>query len=316
MPSAVEVVDLPKSSSATLRLVQASEAEMIESSTMGATSWRGPLNVGSYLRREAHLRNQVLTRNGGITYWVLVDTADFYARFGWKVYPSKHIDLYAKSIYDRGDDLPTASMLAAVDLEELCRVDEAMLRSDMATSTPPDSCIRVSLLPDVATMQWHHAREDFLAQELLGRRPLCKGALARIADGKRAWCIWTRKFGANRDDNVLNILRLVVEGETNVVRQTVAATGNGDLNTSDQATVAAIAAILRAALFEASGWEMASVQLWNPSPLSVMAAKIVDPSAKVVDRYHESLASLRWHGPTPLEGTEIDWICNEKYAWC
>ncbi|KAL9603223.1 MAG: hypothetical protein Q9179_002262 [Wetmoreana sp. 5 TL-2023] len=75
MPSAVEVVDLPKSSSATLRLVQASEAEMIESSTMGATSWRGPLNVGSYLRREAHLRNQVLTRNGGITYWVLVDTA-------------------------------------------------------------------------------------------------------------------------------------------------------------------------------------------------------------------------------------------------
>ncbi|KAL9603222.1 MAG: hypothetical protein Q9179_002261 [Wetmoreana sp. 5 TL-2023] len=161
-------------------------------------------------------------------------------------------------------------------------------------------------------MQWHHAREDFLAQELLGRRPLCKGALARIADGKRAWCIWTRKFGANRDDNVLNILRLVVEGETNVVRQTVAATGNGDLNTSDQATVAAIAAILRAALFEASGWEMASVQLWNPSPLSVMAAKIVDPSAKVVDRYHESLASLRWHGPTPLEGTEIDWICNEN----
>lgn len=75
MPSANGPTDLPDSASPTLRLVQANEAEMIESSTMNADSWRGSLDVNAYLEREAHLRNTNLNRNGGITYWILVDTA-------------------------------------------------------------------------------------------------------------------------------------------------------------------------------------------------------------------------------------------------
>lgn len=74
MPSATETSNLPESSSTTLKLVEATDAEMIESSTLGSVSWRGPLDIDGYLRREAHLRNQTLTRNGGITYWVLVDS--------------------------------------------------------------------------------------------------------------------------------------------------------------------------------------------------------------------------------------------------
>lgn len=48
---------------------------MVESSTMNAMSWRGPIDVDAYLRREAHLRTTEMNRNGGITYWILVDTA-------------------------------------------------------------------------------------------------------------------------------------------------------------------------------------------------------------------------------------------------
>lgn len=75
MPVLLNTMDLPDSSAPTLQLVQATEPEIIESSTLGSISWGGPLDKSDYLRREAHLRNQPLTRDGGITYWILVDTA-------------------------------------------------------------------------------------------------------------------------------------------------------------------------------------------------------------------------------------------------
>ena len=73
MPSVMDSMDLPPSSSPFLQLVQANEAEMIESSTMNAATWRGSLTVEDYLKREAHLRDTDFIQNGGITYWILVD---------------------------------------------------------------------------------------------------------------------------------------------------------------------------------------------------------------------------------------------------
>lgn len=75
MPSAIDTADLPSGSSPNLQLVQANEAEITDLSRMNAVSWRGPLDVNAYLEREAHLRDTDLNRNGGITYWILVDTA-------------------------------------------------------------------------------------------------------------------------------------------------------------------------------------------------------------------------------------------------
>lgn len=73
MPAPIDAMDLPRSSAPTLQLLQATESEMIETSTLGSVSWKGPVDTKDYLRREAHLRDQALTRHGGITYWVLVD---------------------------------------------------------------------------------------------------------------------------------------------------------------------------------------------------------------------------------------------------
>jgi hypothetical protein len=43
----------------------------------------------------------------------------------------------------------------------------------------------------------------------------------------------------------------------------------------------------------------------------------LDPNAKVTIRDTESIASMQWHpehnGPV---ADRIDWISNEKYAWC
>ncbi|KAL8871595.1 MAG: hypothetical protein Q9174_002607 [Haloplaca sp. 1 TL-2023] len=399
MPSATNTIDLPKSSSPTLRLVQATDAEVLECSTLGSTIWKGPLDLEAYLRREAHLRNTDLARDGGITYWVLVDTElpqaregprrilsscetirkrglvarsggnvkevishgigsvfcdpryrskgyaqrmmvelaqildtwqqkegdhadfsvlwsdigkDFYAKRGWKVYPSSHIDLTPKPAQGDSHKLPEPSILLQGDIKELCSTDEAWLRASMATASSWSSGMCVAVLPDAATMQWHHAREEFLAQELNLRPPYHKGALATSSDGRRTWCIWTRTF----NQNVLHILRLAVEGESPFSRGLATTSSSEDRSETDHDMELAIAAILSLAQREASAWRMTSVELWNPSPLTVRAAKLIDNSAKVIDRDDESLTSLRWHGQNHSEGTEIEWIANEKYAWC
>ncbi|KAL8640023.1 MAG: hypothetical protein Q9228_003012 [Teloschistes exilis] len=281
MPSAVDTTELPKGTSPTLKLVQASGAEMVESSTMNAMSWRGPIDVDAYLRREAHLRTTEMNHNGGITYWILVDTAAA-----------------------TGSD----GMQRILSSCETIR-KQALIAQSNAT-------VKDVICHDVKTMHWHHAREEFLAQELLGRLPVAKGALTTTSDGRRAWCIWTRTFGAEEDENILNILRLVVEGESACDRQAINAPGEESDHGSHQPLVAAIASILRAAQLEASDWGMTSVQFWNPSPLSVLAAEYLDPLAKIICREDESLTSLRWHKEPPSDPTRIDWISNEKYGWC
>ncbi|KAL8854405.1 MAG: hypothetical protein Q9221_000892 [Calogaya cf. arnoldii] len=388
-------MDLPQSSAPTLRLVQATENEMIESSTLGSTSWKGPLDTNGYLGREAHLRNQELTRDGGITYWILVDTAaapkpdgsrkilascetirkraliaqpgaavresichgigsvhcnqkyrgrgfgrrmmvelanlldtwqqkegeradfsDFYARLGWKTYPSTHIALPPKSSHEQAVGFPEAAILTSEDIGGLCSTDEANLRSEMAESTIAGSDVRVALIPDAATMRWHHAREEYLAKVLLDRCPTSKGAMAKTTDGGRVWCIWTRTFGASQEQHVLNILRLSIEGESNFSQPALSGATDNFHHHLQQSQVKALAAILQAAQVEAFDWSMSSVQSWTPSPLAVLAARHLEPYAEIIERRDESLPSLRWHGKPVPDNAKVDWISNEKFGWC
>lgn len=68
-------VSLPKGDSPTLALVHPTGKEQLIQSTLNGAEWRGALSLAAYLRREATLSQQALTRDGGITYWILVDTA-------------------------------------------------------------------------------------------------------------------------------------------------------------------------------------------------------------------------------------------------
>ena len=73
-PPAFTASRLPSSSSPSLSLVPATPAEKEDCWRINAQSWRGALDVSSYLQREQHLQNQEQNRDGGIVFWILVDT--------------------------------------------------------------------------------------------------------------------------------------------------------------------------------------------------------------------------------------------------
>lgn len=180
----------------------------------------------------------------------------------------------------------------------------------------PHNKTRVALIPDLKTMQWHHAREEFAGREMLGREPEIKGAYTGCEGSSQVWCIWTRTFGSTEAGNTLNILRIFVEGEENSVRDGSKTGGQlVDLKSTDQARLQGAAAVLRAAQVEAARWDMKDVQIWNPSPLVVLAARQIEPSTELIYREDESIASLRWHGE-PEDRTTVEWVSNEKYGWC
>ncbi len=205
--------------------------------------------------------------------------------------------------------------LRANDLGELCSLDERLLRAGIVRDLPPEKT-RVALIPDLNVMQWHHAREEFAGREMLDREPEIKGAYMDCEDGSQVWCIWTRTFGSTEAGNTLNILRLFIEGENNTVRdESQVAHDLKNLKSIHQAKLQGAAAVLHAAQIEAAKWDMKDVQIWNPSPLVVLASREIEPSTEVVHRDDESIASLRWHGK-PEDRLGVEWVGNEKYAWC
>lgn len=189
-------------------------------------------------------------------------------------------------------------------MAKLCALDETLTRKRLARWNGDNTA--VALICDHATVQWHHAREEFVANELLGKKPMIKGAVADV-NGHRVWCIWSRVWANEnpslREGNVLHIIRLVVEDD------------NLDYQGSDELPehIAGIVAVLRFASQQAFEWHMQEVELWNPQPRSLLAAQQLDNAAKVIHRDHESVTSLRWYGD---EEDQIEWLENEKYGWC
>jgi len=214
--------------------------------------------------------------------------------------------------------LPATAPLYADDLPDLCRADEATLKNRIATSTlQVVSAVLVALIPDLQTLQWHHAREEFVAKELSDKLPEVKGAIVRGQEGSRVWSIWTRTFGNEEDGHTLNILRIVIEGEEDFERQTLGQEPSmSSLGPSDQHRVLAAASVLQAARQEAAAWIMNDVQIWNPTTLATLAVKHLYPSATLIHRDAESIASLRWRSPSMYPAIDVQWIGNEKYGWC
>jgi len=64
--------NLPSKDSADLHLVVATSEENLAQQNSNSTEWRGALSLEAYLRREDHLVNQALTKDGGLTAWMLV----------------------------------------------------------------------------------------------------------------------------------------------------------------------------------------------------------------------------------------------------
>lgn len=385
-------LELPTSDSPDLRLVVGTAEECLAQAQANSTEWRGALSLPAYLRREDHLMQQVLTKDGGLTPWMLVHqpsgTSDadrrvicgcesikkkalvaqdgnvkevvahgiasvfcpphfrgrgyagrmmadlgkklggwqggdqdvgfsvlysdigkkFYAARGWKAFPSAHIALNAST--KAPSDLPTASPLKAADLPQLCEADSQLLHGRLGKTSKPS----VALVPDVHTLNWHHAREEFIADELYSRTADIKGAIVGTEPGRRAWCIWARVWTNPNEEaaNTLHILRLVAEDEA--FSDFEPASGEVPSDANSAAVVGQVAALLAAAQAEAEKWHMEHVEVWNPANVTLAAARMLDASSEVVHRESASIASLRWYGEG--DGTNLSWVCNEKYGWC
>ena len=251
---------------------------------------------------------------------------------------------------------PSVKPIHAEDLYDLCQADEKLLRAGLARFGAASKKTRVALLPDVEVMQWHHARENFIASKLLGKTPTTRGVQVSMRDGSRVWAIWTRTFQRDQAENTLHILRIVIEdedcymelhdesnenhGHTNG-NTNGHTNGHGSKNGSKHANrhsnglnddqgselkkdrlnsesremhMEAVAACLQAAQLEAAEWKMSQVDLWNPSPTVLAAAKACHPEVELVHRDTESIASLLWYGPK--DPNDVEWVCNEKFGWC
>lgn len=230
----------------------------------------------------------------------------FYAARGWQAFPSAHIALPPQE--NTKDKLSEVGLLKAEDIPELCKVDEELIRERMLRDKSEKPA--VAILPDNRTIEWHHAREDFVANEILGKKPTIKGAVAG-PEGERVWCYWTRVF-SKAEPNVLHILRLVIENPE--FEDFSPANPEQTGSAKDSSTTKAIAAVLAAAQLQAAEWDMKEVQIWNPTSTTLAAAQILDSHAAVVHRDEESIASLLWYGQGSWE--DVVWVGNEKYGWC
>ena len=235
----------------------------------------------------------------------------FYAQFGWKPFPSAHVSLPSidETEFKRdlpGGDLPLAqtSDLTATDVRNAMCSEEVAQRQREALRVASEKfpgTAKVAIEPDYDHFCWHWAREEFYSERLRPDKgqPLVKGA---GNDAVGVYCAWNRNFGEKSDENTLFILRWTYDDP-----KTPAQT---------QATIEAMAAILRRAQREAHEWGMARVEFWNPAPLMQKAVSLLDPTVQVVHREANCIASLRWTGGEKGLGDDVEWYWNEKYAWC
>ncbi|KAL4980893.1 hypothetical protein BDW66DRAFT_123436 [Aspergillus desertorum] len=177
-----------------------------------------------------------------------------------------------------------------------------MLRAPLSSSPPAgdEGKTRFAIIPDHDHMLRHHAKEEFGASKLFGpsKKPEIKGAIAGPA-GNKVWAIWAHRFyrrphSNDSSANTLYILRLVTE--------------------TSSPTSESIKAVLHAAQSETASWELGKVKLWNPPKDLEEVIKVSGVKFERRNRERDSVPCLNWLGEEDPD--EVEWVLNEKYAWC
>ena len=238
----------------------------------------------------------------------------YYAHLGWHPFPNNtHIELHP-SVAPKP---PRATQLLSADLDQLCQKDESMIRRAMTKTS--DTRIRMMFVPDLDHMLWHHKKEEFVCDRLFGKQPLAKGAIVG-QPGNRIWVIWTRRFYGDPESaassNTLYILRLVIENQPAVS----SLLSEGKELPCDPGQLALqveqLKAVLQTAQAEAADWKLLHVKLWDPTPLVQALVELAGIQHCKVERELEGIASLLWNGEGSGKEDTLQWIGNEKFAWC
>ena len=240
----------------------------------------------------------------------------YYAKLGWYPSPNNtHIELDPL----RAPKPLKAKQLLSQDLGQLCKEDEAMVRKRM--SGKADGKTRMMIVPDHDHMLWHHSKEEFVCQKLFGKLPKVKGVITG-PPGNRIWAIWTHRFYGDPESaasgNTLYILRLVIENQAVARAGTSPSDGKEILSDAGQRESQAeqLKIVLESAQIEAAEWNLLDVKLWHPTPLTEELIECAGLQYCKVEREKEGIGSLLWYGAGSERQDTLEWVGNEKYAWC
>lgn len=182
-----------------------------------------------------------------------------------------------------------------------------------------DGKVRMMIVPDHDHILWHHKKEEFVCEKLFGKQPKVKGVIIG-QPGNRIWAIWTHCFygdpGSASSGNTLYILRLFIENQT-LASNFWSDSGEVNLDAEQREFQAEpLKAVLESAQAEAAEWSLSDVNLWHPTPLTEDLIECAGMQYCKVEREQDGISSLLWYGEgSGREGT-LEWIGNEKYAWC
>ena len=239
---------------------------------------------------------------------------EFYAKLGWQPNSTNwHVEFPPMNV-------PRSSLtqeLVEDDLAELCERDEAIIRAAMATPTHRIKKL-FTVLPDLDHMLWHIGKENYATERLFGKMPSTKGAIAGQS-GYQVWAIWTHRYYGHPDaeshNNVLYILRLVVEGDNSANKPR--STWESSLQTTEQEKqVDSLIAVLQCAQAEAAEWRLDHVKLWEPTPWVQDVITKSKINHCVIEREEDSVACALWYDEKGRLGVPPVWINHEHYAWC
>lgn len=222
----------------------------------------------------------------------------FYAKNGWAPFASTHLSFPAvQEATPVGEARP---IIGFEKLPDLVARDEYLLRQTLTHRSTQTGKTAVALVPSLDQILWHLYREDFVTKAIFGRTPDVRGAVYG-EEGRRVWALWMRGYygGIEKiEGNTLHILRFVIEDES----------------AGDEYLAKGVKGIVEIAQREAAEWKSADVQMWNPDERLKGLVERCGVKYEFVDRTEDSIASLMWYG----EGAtgDVDWVYNEKYAWC
>ncbi|CCE31255.1 uncharacterized protein CPUR_05106 [Claviceps purpurea 20.1] len=235
----------------------------------------------------------------------------FYAQHQWMPFPSTHLSFSVDLSTSTSTTTSTSNtiddhltLITDDNLPKIAQLDEQTLRQKL--SRPPQSphTIRVALLPDLPTYEWHFARAAFQARHLFGKTPSLHGALYTPPERphSRVWMLWNHSLSGGPDSpekNVLNVLHLALE----------------DHDIPDRDLVTGLEAIMGVAQAQAQEWLCAKIEMWNPDErVKELMGRATKLPSELVVRETASIASLRWYGEGGV--MDVEWVDNEKFEWC
>ena len=203
---------------------------------------------------------------------------DFYARFGWKTFPSQAVVIDVK----QQDSAP--SLLHEDDLEAICDHDCKLLKTEMKGNS-------FCFLPTHDTIRWHHARAFYMLMVHQSEWQLPEADELRASLGiqlsPQSFAIWTPQF--SQKERVLFILRV------------------------RYGTIDELAIMMKAAIQVAYRFKLLKVVLWDLPYATSLKDVLGGVTVEEVKTRTSSLSALMLNDE---HAQTAEWLHNERYCWC